>query len=194
MIKVKLLKDLTRYNIMGYDIKVFTGKKDEVVELTEQRAANLIKDGLAVEVIEEKPSDETPSTGTESSGAVTTDLSSDNSDDDDDFFTLDAKTIADLKGMGKDELEAILRNYSIEVDKRRGLPAIHKELIEAVSTSLPSDVAVIVGDNMVEPLIKFYNDKFGILLDKECYAEDKLSELTEDMGALLKGALSDEDS
>ncbi len=189
MTKVKLLRDLTKYNIMGYDTKVLTAKKDEVVEITGMRASKLIKDALAIEVLKEEPqkvleentihSDKLSSKG---SDVVTTDVL------DDDYFTLDAKTITHLRGLGKDKIEAILRSYSFEVDKRHTLSAIQEELIETVSISLPKGIAT------VEDLIKFYNDEFGILLDKANYSEDKLSGLTADMGALLKGALSDEDS
>lgn len=197
--KVKILKDLIRRNIMGYDIKTLTAKEDEIVEIDAMRGKTLIEKGLAVEVPEEgaqetseegsEGSDKTPPVGSEGSGAVTTDPPSGDSDE---YFTLDAKTITRLRGLGKDEIEAILRNYSVEVDKRHTLPAIQEELIETISTSMPDEATT--RDDIMEYMVSFYNDKFGILLDKANYSEDKLSELTADMGALLKGALSDEDS
>jgi len=211
--KVKILKDLIRRNIMGYDIKTLTAKEDEIVEIDMTRGKKLIEKGLAVEIskevaqeISEKGSgnlDKTPPIGSEGSGGfdgfdgfegfigaetsptVTIDTPP---IDPDDYFTLDAKTITRLRGLGKDEIEAILRKYNIEVDKRHTLPTIQEKLIEMVSISLPKGIAT------VEDLIKFYNDEFGIILDKANYFEDKLSGLTEDMGVLLRGALSDEDS
>ena len=184
MLRVKMLKDLVRYNILGYDRETLTASKDQEIEVSsKQHMDALVKSKLAVPV-EDLMEDEPISDDTGGSG--------DSDKTEDDFFNLDADAIALIRGLGKDEIEAILRGYNVEIDRRHGLASIRKQLIEIVGSSLPEEAAG--HEDAVGYLITYYNDTFKISLDKALYTEENLSKLTEDMHTILTQALEDDNS
>lgn len=191
MQKVKLLKDMNRYNVSGFDKHTLTGKKGEVVEVSHFNMKILVMNGFAMEYSEEPEDDSgkvsentnagveagsnNPGTGAEGSG---------NSNPEE--FELTHETILHIQKLTKDKIEEILRDYGVEVDRRKNLKTIQDEMILVVGASFP-----VTGDNNVHALVRYYADRFMIQLDAKSYTEQNSSKLAEDVGKILTEALSE---
>ena len=187
MIKVKMLKTLTGYNLSGYGSDFLSADKGEVVELEDPHANRLIKSDLAIystNKVSEIKKDSDP--GPDS------DPNSDEGDGDKDFM-LTKETISYIRDLDKDTIENILKEYGTDIDKRKSMMSIHKTMIETVGGSLPDKTPAT--DDGVAYMIKFFNDNFKIALNKDFYKNaNDLSRMVEDVDTILTQALKDEDS
>lgn len=211
MHKVKLLKKLNRYNVSGWDKHTLTGEEGAVVEVTHFNMVKLVEGGLVVEHIEEpetnsddtdentdpnaKTGTEGDKTGTDGSQGVDTDPPPPTGDGTTASatgaatFELTPEITIHIQKLTKDKIEILLRDYGVEVDKRKKLVDLQAEMIQTVKKSLPDDA--IKDENPIAALVKYYADTFMIQLDAANYDEKTLTKLTEDVGTIIEAALAE---